>query len=67
MWAENADENMQRKKQYAQFMMLQIEDDKHVYVIYMFVTLPFRTKVQAPVVQTMDSAIHRINRYPLDK
>ena len=21
----------------------------------------------APVVQTMDSAIHRINRYPLDK
>ena len=22
---------------------------------------------QAPVVQTMDSAIHRINRYPLDK
>ena len=23
--------------------------------------------VQAPVVQTMDSAIHRINRYPLDK
>ena len=34
MWAENADENMQRKKQYAQFMMLKIEDDKHVYVIY---------------------------------
>ena len=23
--------------------------------------------LQAPVVQTMDSAIHRINRYPLDK
>ena len=22
---------------------------------------------QAPVVETMDSAIHRINRYPLDK
>ena len=26
-----------------------------------------RTKVQAPVVQTLDSAIHRINHYPADK
>ena len=25
------------------------------------------TKVQAPVVQTMDSAIRRMNRYPMDK
>ena len=24
-------------------------------------------KVLAPVVQTLDSAIHRINRYPVDK
>ena len=45
MWAENADENMQRKKQFAKFGMLQIEEDKHVYVIYIFVTLPFRTEV----------------------
>ena len=45
MWAENADENMQRKKQFAKFRMLQIEEDKHVYVIDIFVTLPFRTGV----------------------
>lgn len=45
MWAENADENMQGKKQFAKFRMLQIEEDKHVYVIYIFVTLPFRTEV----------------------
>ena len=25
------------------------------------------TKVQAPVVQTLDSTIHRINHYPADK
>ena len=30
MWAENADENMQRKKPFAKFRMLQIEEDKHV-------------------------------------
>ena len=48
MWAENADENMQRKKQFAKFRMLQIEEDKHVYVIYIFATLPFRTEVIAP-------------------
>ena len=45
MWAENADENMQRKKPFAKFRMLQIEEDKHVYFIYIFVTLPFRTEV----------------------
>ena len=45
MWAENADENMQRKKQFVKFMVLKIEEDKHVYVIYIFVTLPFRTEV----------------------
>ena len=32
MWAENADENMQQKKQFAKFRILQIEEDKHVYV-----------------------------------
>ena len=26
-----------------------------------------QSKLQAPVVQTMDSAIHRINHYPVDK
>ena len=45
MWAENADENMQGKKQFAKFRMLQIEEDRHVYVIYIFVTLLFRTEV----------------------
>ena len=45
MWAENADENMQRKKQFAKFRILQIEEDKDVYVIYIFATLPFRTEV----------------------
>ena len=45
MWAENADKNMQRKKQFAKFRMLQIEEGKHVYVIYTFVTLTFRTEV----------------------
>ena len=30
MWAENADENMQRKKQFAKFRVLQIEEGKHV-------------------------------------
>ena len=45
MWAENADENMQRKKQFAKFRILQIEEDKHVYVIYIFVTLPFGSEV----------------------
>ena len=33
---ENAAENMQRKKQFAKFRMLQIEEGKHVYVTYTF-------------------------------
>mgnify|MGYP007094311186 CR=1 FL=1 len=32
MWTVNADENMQRKKQFARFRMLQIEEDQRVYV-----------------------------------
>ena len=34
---ENAAENMQEKKQFAKFRMLQIEEGKHVYVIYTFI------------------------------
>ena len=45
MSVENADENMQRKKQFAKFRMLQIEEDQHVSVICIFVTLPFRTEI----------------------
>ena len=33
---ENAAENMQGKKQFAKFRMLQIEEGKHVYVTYTF-------------------------------
>ena len=33
------------KKQFARFRMLQIEEGKHVYYIYTFVTLTFRTEV----------------------
>ena len=36
---------MQRKKQFVKFRMLQIEEDKHVYVIYIFVRLPFQSGV----------------------
>ena len=42
---ENAAENIQGKKQFAKFTMLQIEEGKHVYYIYTFVTLTFRTEV----------------------
>ena len=42
---ENAAENIQGKKQFAKFRMLQIEEGKHVYYIYTFVTLTFRTGV----------------------
>ena len=42
---ENAAENIQGKKQFARFKMLQIEERKHVYYIYIFVTLTFRTEV----------------------
>ena len=42
---ENVTENIQGKKQFAEFRMLQIEEGKYVYHIYTFVTLTFRTKV----------------------
>ena len=42
---ENAAENIQGKKQFAKFRMLQIEEGKHVYYVYTFVTLTFRTEV----------------------
>ena len=42
---ENAAENIQGKKQFAKLRMLQIEEGKHVYYIYTFVTLTFRTGV----------------------
>ena len=32
-----------------------------------FPPLPRSTSVQAPIVQRKDNAIHRINRYPVDK
>ena len=33
------------KETVCKFQVLQIEEDKHVYVIYIFVTLPFRIEV----------------------
>ena len=48
---ENAAENIQGKKQFAKFRMLQIEEgeneneNENVYYIYTFVTLTFRTEV----------------------
>ena len=42
---ENVAENIQGKKQFAEFRMLQIEEGKYGYHIYTFVTLTFRTKV----------------------
>ena len=45
---ENVAENIQGKKQFAKFRMLQIEEGKYFYHIYTFVmdvTLTFRTKV----------------------
>ena len=42
---ENAAENIQGKKQFAKFRMLQIEEGKHVYYIYTSVTLTFRSEV----------------------
>ena len=38
---ENVPENVQGKKQFAKFRMLQIEEGKYVYHIYTFVTLTF--------------------------
>ena len=40
-----SDENMQRKKQFAKIRMLQIEEENHVYVIHIFVTLLFQTEI----------------------
>ena len=42
--AEKYAENIQGKKQFAKFRMLQIEGGKHVFYIYTFVTLTFRTE-----------------------
>ena len=42
---ENVAENIQEKKQFAKFRMLQMEEGKYVYHIYTFVTLTFRAKV----------------------
>ena len=42
MWALS---KIQGKKQFAKFRMLRIEEGKHVYYIYTFVTLTFRTEV----------------------
>ena len=42
---ENVAENIQGKRQFAKFNMLQIEEGKYVYHIYTFITLTFRTKV----------------------
>ena len=44
--AENVAYNIQEKKQFAKFKVLQIEEGKYVYHIYNFVTLTFRTKVK---------------------
>ena len=38
---KNAPENIQGKKHFAKFMMLEIEEGKHVYYIYTLVTLTF--------------------------
>ena len=42
---ENVTENIQGKKQFAKFNMLQIEEGKYVYHIYTFIALTSRTKV----------------------
>ena len=42
---ENVAENIQGKKQFAKFRMLENEQGKHVYYIYTFVTLTFRIEV----------------------
>ena len=42
---ENATDNIQGKKQFAKFRMLQIEEGKHFYYIYTLVTLTFQTEV----------------------
>ena len=42
---ENVAENIQGKKEYAKFRMLQIEEGKHVYHTHTFIALAFRTEV----------------------
>ena len=42
---ESVAENIQGKKEFAKFRMLQIEEGKHVYHIHTFVTLTIRTEV----------------------
>ena len=42
---ENVAENVQGKKKFAQFKMIKVKEGKHVYHIYIFVTLTFQTKV----------------------
>ena len=42
---ENVAENIQGKKEFAKFRMLQIEEGKHIYHTNTFVTLTFRTEV----------------------
>jgi len=43
---ENAAENIQRKKQFAKFRRLKIEEGRHVYhIYYTFVKLAFGTEV----------------------
>ena len=42
---ENVPEDIRWMKEFAKFSILQIEEGKHVYHIYTFVTLTFRTEV----------------------
>ena len=48
------------------FLTWTIHDDDFVSVFGNFMLSPI-IQLQAPVVQTLDSAIHRINHYPADK
>ena len=63
MWADNAVENMERKKQCAKFRMLQIEKDKHNYVIYISLTLPFRTEVILVCIDSYSRYSYCINNF----
>ena len=44
-FVENVAESIQGKKEFDKFRMLEIEEGKHVYHIYTFVTLMHRTEV----------------------
>ena len=48
------------------FLTWTIHADDFVFVFGNFMLCP-RIQLQAPVVQTLDSAINRINHYPVDK